>query len=97
MTDDEAIERYLDELLVQLRGSPRIVRRVLAEAESHLQDAVAAGMDADEAISRFGNAPVVAAASNRLSGTPSPSWCDSFSWPRVCSRRSGSQPSAPAR
>jgi hypothetical protein len=72
MTDDEAIERYLDELLVQLRGSPRIVRRVLAEAESHLQDAVAAGMDADAAISRFGNAPVVAAASNRLSGTPLP-------------------------
>jgi hypothetical protein len=43
---------------------------VLAEAESHLRDAVAAGMDAQEAISRFGDAPVVAAASNRLSGTP---------------------------
>ncbi|MEA2493159.1 MAG: hypothetical protein QOJ29_1070 [Thermoleophilaceae bacterium] len=70
MTDDEAIERYLDELLVQLRGSPRTVRRVLAEAESHLHEAVAAGMDADEAISRFGEASVVAAASNHASGTP---------------------------
>ena len=70
MTSDEVIERYLDELLVQLRGSPRTVRRVLAEAESHLRDAVAAGVDAEEAISRFGDAPVVAAASNRVSGTP---------------------------
>ena len=69
---DETIDRYLDELLVALRGSPRTVRRILAEAESHLRDAVAAGMDADEAIRRFGQPQVVAAASNRVAGTPVP-------------------------
>lgn len=70
MSDDEIIERYLDELLLGLRGSPRAVRRVLAEAESHLRDAVATGADAEEAVRRFGEPRVVAAASNRLSGTP---------------------------
>ena len=70
MSDDEVIEGYLDELLVELRGSPRTVRRVLAEAEAHLRDALAAGMDAEEAVSRFGTPRVVAATSNRLGGTP---------------------------
>ncbi len=70
MTDEDVIERYLDELLVELRGSPRTIRRVLTEAESHLRDAVAAGVEPDEAVRRFGQAHVVAAASNRLSGTP---------------------------
>jgi hypothetical protein len=72
VTDDEVIERYLDALLVGLRGSPRTVRRVLAEAESHLRDAVAAGADGEEAVRRFGEPRVVAAASNRFSGTPMP-------------------------
>src|SRR5206468_6276796 len=40
------------------------------EAESHLWDTVAAGVGAEEAARRFGEARVVAAASNRLSGTP---------------------------
>ena len=31
---DEAIEAYLDALLVELHASPRLTRRVLAEAES---------------------------------------------------------------
>jgi|SRR5450755_676945 hypothetical protein len=39
-------EDYLDRLLLTLGGSPRQVRHMLAEVESHLQDAVAEGMAA---------------------------------------------------
>src|SRR4051812_17732130 len=70
MIDDDPIERYLDELLVDLRGSPRMVRRVLTETEAHLRDAVAQGLDAEEAIRRFGDARTVAVACNRESGVP---------------------------
>jgi hypothetical protein len=42
MTDEprELIERYLDELYASLRGPARHARRVLAETEAHLLDAV---------------------------------------------------------
>jgi len=38
---DDPIERYLDQLLVTLPGSPRQVRHTLAEVETHLLDATA--------------------------------------------------------
>jgi hypothetical protein len=38
------IEDYLDQLLVELRGSARDVRRILAEVEEHLRDATAEGV-----------------------------------------------------
>jgi hypothetical protein len=38
------IERYLDELLVCLRGRARDVRRILDEVEAHLRDAAEAGV-----------------------------------------------------
>jgi hypothetical protein len=38
----EPIEDYLDQLLLQLSGTPRQVRLTLAEAEAHLYDALAA-------------------------------------------------------
>lgn len=64
---DELIEAYLDELLLALRGRPRDARRLLAEAEGHLRESVAAGVDAglgraaaaEEAIRRFGPPSVV--------------------------------------
>lgn len=70
MSVDDPIERYLDELLVELRGSPRAVRRVLAETEAHLRDAVDAGVDPEEAIRRFGPAREVAATANRQTAVP---------------------------
>ena len=70
MSDEEIIDEYLDDLLVQLRGSPRAVRRMLAEAEAHLTDAVAAGVDARDAVARFGSARTVAAATNRQQQVP---------------------------
>ena len=38
---DDPIEIYLDRLLVALSGSPRDVRRALAEAELHLYESAA--------------------------------------------------------
>jgi hypothetical protein len=62
------VEAYLDRLLVELRGRARDVRRILAEVDDHLHDAVDAGMaeglsldDARaRAIARFGPPGVVA-------------------------------------
>jgi hypothetical protein len=68
VTDDDPIEVYLDELLLELRGAPRMVRRVLAESEAHLRDALSQGLDADEAIRRFGDPRRVAQACNRRTG-----------------------------
>ncbi len=73
MTDrdpEEAIEAYLDELLVELHASPRMTRRVLAEAEAHLRDAVDAGLTAQEAIARFGDAHQVASRSRQANAVP---------------------------
>jgi len=65
---EDSIERYLDRLLVHLRGSAADVRRVLAEAEEHLRDAtaerVAAGTTEGEAqrqaVAAFGDPRMVA-------------------------------------
>ena len=78
MTAD-LIERYLDRLLTQLRGSAHDVRRILSETEDHLRDAaselMAAGASEEEAqrqaIARFGDARAVARRfSTRLAPIP---------------------------
>jgi hypothetical protein len=68
MTGDEPIEAYLDELLLELHGSPRAARYALREVEEHLRDAtrdgVAQGLDetmaAHRAVERFGSPTLVA-------------------------------------
>jgi len=54
------IERYLDELVLELRGRATDIRRILAEVEDHLREAVADGATEDEAVARFGAARDVA-------------------------------------
>lgn len=62
------IDAYLDRLMVELRGAAPDVRRVLAEAEEHLRDSAAEGIDAGlspeeaerRAVERFGPARLVA-------------------------------------
>lgn len=53
MIEGEAVEVYLDRLLLTLPGTPREVRHTLAEVEAHLHDAVveglAAGLPLDQA------------------------------------------------
>src|SRR5215218_1299836 len=75
----DLIERYLDRLLTQLRGSAHDVRRILSETEDHLRDAaselMAAGASEEEAqrqaIARFGDARAVARRfSTRLAPIP---------------------------
>jgi len=64
----ERIDSYLDELLLALRGRPREARRLLAEVESHLREAidahVAAGLGepeaTEEALRRLGPPSAVA-------------------------------------
>jgi hypothetical protein len=71
----DPIEEYLDELLTRLVGPPSEVRRVLAESEAHLRDAVdnelATGASRSEAeraaIARFGSSSDVARAVNHAS------------------------------
>jgi hypothetical protein len=66
----EPIEAYLDALQQRLAGSPREVRRMVAEAESHLYDALDAGLarglsqsDAERAaLEQFGTPGEVGAA-----------------------------------
>jgi hypothetical protein len=66
-TGGDLVEEYLDQLYAGLRGSPRQGRRLLAEAEDHLRQGVAAGLAAglseDEAqqaaISSFGSVRAV--------------------------------------
>jgi hypothetical protein len=70
---DDAIEAYLDELLAALRGTPRDIRRALAECEAHLREAaelaVASGRTppqaAQEATAAFGGVGRIAAEFNR--------------------------------
>lgn len=62
------IDRYLDQLLTELRGSATDVRRILSETEEHLRDAVRDGVERGlpeeeaerEAIARFGPPRAVA-------------------------------------
>lgn len=66
----EPIEAYLDGLQQRLTGSPREVRRMVAEAESHLYDALDAGLARgldqaaaeQAALARFGSLADVGAA-----------------------------------
>lgn len=70
MTDSETIEAYLDTLQRRLSGSPRQIRRLLWETETHLYDAVEAGLAAglgqaeaeQAALQRFGSVDRIAAA-----------------------------------
>jgi hypothetical protein len=65
---EEPLQAYLDQLLLALRGRPRDVRRLLAEVEAHLHDAIdaelAAGADhadaVQQALHRFGPPSAVA-------------------------------------
>lgn len=65
---DDPIEVYLDELLLELRGTPRDARRALREVEEHLRDAteegVAGGLSENDAarraVERFGPASAIA-------------------------------------
>ncbi len=75
---DDAIERYLDDLFVELRGtSPRDARALLNETESHLYDAAEeaerAGMGPTEAsleaVRRFGSANQLARRDRKRAGT----------------------------
>jgi hypothetical protein len=68
--NDDPIEVYLDDLFVHLRGSPRSIRRVLAEAEAHLRDAVDAGATPEDAVQRFGAARDVAARCSAQAAVP---------------------------
>jgi hypothetical protein len=64
----DAIDRYLDQLLLDLRGDARGIRRILAETEDHLRQASAeaqerglSASEADqEAIARFGPSKLIA-------------------------------------
>ena len=76
---ESPIELYLDDLLGNLRGTPREVRRALSECEAHLRDAANAlqlqGFSEDEAAQRatqqFGEPRAIAAGFNRTLG---PAW-----------------------
>ena len=72
-SESAAIERYLDDLLRELRGDPAVVRRMLRESEQHLYDAAdryaRAGLEpadaARRAVADFGPAHHVARTANR--------------------------------
>jgi hypothetical protein len=76
--DDDAVERYLDDVADNLRGQGREVRRVLAEVEQHLDEAtadgVARGLSAQDAgaqaVARFGDAAAVARGLQRRAWAP---------------------------
>jgi len=75
-TISDPIEAYLDRLLVELSGRARNVRRILAEADDHLRDAVESGVgdglstaEAEQrALDRFGSPATVARRFTRRSG-----------------------------
>lgn len=76
MNSGELIERYLDELQTRLRGTPRHIRRTLREAEDHLHDATASGvergltpLEAEQAaVASFGDAGDIARRCNASTG-----------------------------
>ncbi|HEY1675734.1 MAG TPA: permease prefix domain 1-containing protein [Streptosporangiaceae bacterium] len=69
----DPIEDYLDQLYAGLRTTPRQARRIIAEAEDHLREATAAGIEAglsepearEAAISSFGSVRAVVRAHAR--------------------------------
>jgi vacuolar-type H+-ATPase subunit H len=64
---DDLVENYLDQLYARLRCAPRDARRILAEAEDHLREAVTDGLAAglarteaeEQAVSSFGSVRAV--------------------------------------
>jgi len=76
VTADDPVEAYLDRLLVELRGRAGDVRRILAEVESHLDDAVRDGVAEGlslgaaqrRALDRFGSPRTVARRFGSASG-----------------------------
>ena len=77
---DDLVEDYLDQLYARLRCAPREARRILAEAEDHLHEAVTDGLAAgltraeaqEQAVSSFGSVrAVVRAHDARLRRLPS--------------------------
>jgi HAAS domain-containing protein len=72
----EPIEDYLDDLQGRLRGTPRQIRRTLREAEDHLHDAAAAGIERGltpleaqrAAVADFGDATDIARRCNASTG-----------------------------
>lgn len=75
----QPVEDYLDMLLVTLSGSPREVRRTLAEVEAHLHDAVA-----EEEAAGKSRADAEAAAVARLGAVHEVAGCPvGFSTPRA--------------
>ncbi len=75
--DPDVVQRYLDELALQLHGPAAQVRRVLAETEAHLYEAVEASSSSvvdpelaqAEAVARFGSPAQVAGAVNQAAWT----------------------------
>jgi len=75
--DRDVVQRYLDELALRLHGSAAQVRRVLAETEAHLHEAVEASTsypaDPDvaraQAVAQFGSPAQVAVAVNQAAWT----------------------------
>ena len=69
----DPVEDYLDQLYAGLRTTPRRARRIIAEAEDHLHEATAAGVEAglpereaqEAAISSFGSVRAVVRAHAR--------------------------------
>ena len=69
----DPVEDYLDQLYASLRTTPRQARRIIAEAEDHLREATAAGVEAglteleaqEAAISSFGSVRAVVRAHAR--------------------------------
>jgi vacuolar-type H+-ATPase subunit H len=63
----DLVEQYLDQLYARLRCAPRDARRILAEAEDHLREAVTDGLAAgltqaeaeEQAVSSFGSVRAV--------------------------------------
>ena len=76
---EDPIERYLDELFIEVRAShPREARSLLAETEEHLRDLADAaqrnGLDAttaaQHAVDQYGDPVIIAAADRRRVTTP---------------------------
>jgi hypothetical protein len=69
----DLVEQYLDQLYARLRCAPRDARRILAEAEDHLREAVTDGLAAgltqaeaeEQAVSSFGSVRAVVRAHDR--------------------------------
>jgi hypothetical protein len=72
----DVVEEYLDQLYTRLRCAPRDARRILAEAEDHLREAVTDGLAAgltqaeagEQAVSSFGSVRAVVRAHDRRPG-----------------------------